>query len=125
MTDPLSDLISVWRKRAVELEEYAAPAATAFWRAAEELEDAVAAQSMQPLTPKEAAEEGGYTEDYIREFLRDNPSLNAGRPGAPRILRAHVPVKPGHRTVAPQSSAAQSATPGARARREARRLRKG
>lgn len=72
-------------------------------RYAKQLEDAIAADTMEPLTPKQAAEEGGYTEGAIRDLLRGHPELNVGKKGSPMILRAHVPIKPGHRKVAPKA----------------------
>ncbi|MBV9774382.1 MAG: hypothetical protein JO040_10555 [Gemmatimonadetes bacterium] len=54
----------------------------------------VAGEAEQPLTLQEAAELGGYTVDRLGELLRKFPELNAGKKGAPRILRKHVLVRP-------------------------------
>lgn len=91
---------------------------------AQELEDAVAAEQMQPISIREASELGGYTEDHLREQIREGKIPNAGRPGSPRIRRGEVPVKPGHKTVTPPAGP-HTLSPGARARRIARSLQPG
>ena len=40
-----------------------------------------------------AARESGYSADHLGRLVRDGRIPNAGRPGAPRIARSHLPRK--------------------------------
>ncbi len=47
------------------------------------------------LTLTEAAEESGFSADHLGRLVHDGKIPNAGRPGAPRISRRHLPRKTG------------------------------
>lgn len=115
-----SSLPPRWRDRAAELERYAPAAAEAFKAAAQELEDALHDQEMEVLTLEAAHELGGYSAEHLAREIREGRIPNAGRKGAPRILRKDVPVKAGHgqRESGSLRSAGASSS-GARARRAA------
>ncbi|HEX6924489.1 MAG TPA: hypothetical protein VF167_03635 [Longimicrobiaceae bacterium] len=49
-----SDLLDRWRELAETLEPFAAAAAEAYRRAAQELEDALRAAATEPITPRQA-----------------------------------------------------------------------
>jgi len=88
-------LVDAWRHRASEYRRTgAADNATAWECAAQELEDSLRRESEQPLSIKQAAREGHYSEEQLRRILREHPHLNAGRPGKPLILRRDAPRKP-------------------------------
>jgi hypothetical protein len=89
----LDGLMRKWRARADELRPYTAPTAAAFERAAAELEEALAAYLMEPLTLAQAEAESGYSSDHLGRKVRDGAIPNAGRPRAPRILRRDLPRK--------------------------------
>jgi hypothetical protein len=47
----------------------------------------------QPLTPAEAAKLCRLTADYVCMLSRQDKLRNVGRPNAPRVRRADLPVK--------------------------------
>lgn len=59
-----------------------------------ELEAAVRDFEGEVLTLDEAARESGYSVDLLGRMVREGKLENAGRPGAPRIRRADLPLKP-------------------------------
>lgn len=122
---PAEELLSKWRDRAEELQPFAAAAAEAFRRAAQELEDALAEQRLAVLSLQEAAAESGYSVDHLSREIREGRIPNAGRKGKPRIRRSDLPRKPGHVPVAEQRLRNPSSTAGARARRAALTLQRG
>ena len=63
--------------------------------------------SIEPLTLREAAGEAGYSEDHLGRLVREGKIPNAGRPGAPRILRANLP---GFRPALPKGRGASDLT---------------
>ena len=63
----------------------------------EELEEYARRRGEEKLTLDKAAEESGYTADHLSRLVRDGTVPNAGEPGSPRIRRADLPRKPGHR----------------------------
>ena len=87
-------LIAAWRARADELRPYAAPVAAAFDRAADELEQELAAVELEPLNLQQAAVESGYSPDHLGRQVKQGKIPNAGRPRAPLILRRDLPRKP-------------------------------
>src|SRR5689334_12602220 len=99
----VSALPAQWRSRATELERYAPVAAQAFRDAAEELEKTLDATN-DSVTLREAAAIGGYSIDALQRLVAQNRIDNVGRKGKPRIRRADVPTKPGHRGNLPLSS---------------------
>lgn len=48
------------------------------------------------LILEEAAVESGSTKDHLGRLVLDGAIPNAGTKGSPRILRRHLPRKPGH-----------------------------
>lgn len=92
-----SALVAAWRSRARELEPYAPTVATAFSRAAEELERVLQLEAEEVLTLAVAATESGYTTDHLSRLIREGKIPNAGRPHAPRIRRSDLSRKPSAR----------------------------
>jgi len=92
--DPTA-LPSEWRSRAVRLREWGASeqVARAWEKAAAEVEQVLRRWDRATLTLTEAAQESGYSADHLGQLVRDGEIPNAGRPGAPRIRRADLPVK--------------------------------
>jgi len=111
----LRDLPSRWRDRAHELEPYAPPAAKAFADAADELEQALREADLEPLTLAEAEVECGYTRSHLRRLIREGRIPNSGTDEEPRILRCHLPRKPGHGVADRREQLALSRTQVARA----------
>lgn len=113
----LLDLPTAFRSKAHVLREDAAAeqAATAWERAAELLEEALSGSSFEPLTLEEAEVAGGYTRRHLARLIRDGTIPNAGEPGSPRILRCHLPVKPGHAVASRATLVTSSRTQVARA----------
>ena len=75
-------LPATWRTPAVALESCAA-----------ELEATLRERDETTLSLTEAARESGYSADHLGRLVRDGRIPNAGRPGAPRIARSHLPRK--------------------------------
>lgn len=89
-------LVEKWRAAATTLRGYGAePQAVTLEHCAAELEEAAEEWAAQPLTLSEAATLSGYSEDHLGRLVRENKVPNAGRPGAPRIAREHLPIKAG------------------------------
>ena len=87
-------LVTHWRERAEVLrEEGCTDIAAVRERCAVELEDVLHRLQSEKLTIERAAVESGYNPDYLRRFVRENPTLNAGRVGKPLILRKDLPKK--------------------------------
>jgi hypothetical protein len=112
-----SDLPREWRERAGELEPYAAPAAEAFRRAAGELDTWLHGWWSEPLELDQAREESGYSRDSLLRFLREGTVPNMGTLDDPRIRRADLPCKPGHRRPLPWQDEAEQTPAIASARR--------
>lgn len=93
----IHELPTVWRDRADDIRPYAPAAAQAFEDAAAELEPILREMALEALTLGQAAEESGYSAEYLGRKVRSGDIANAGKPGAPRIRRADLPRKPGHR----------------------------
>jgi len=83
-----TDLVERWRNRARELEPYAAPAAAAFAKAADELEAALAENETAVVSLNDAARTSGYSPDHLGRLIREGKLENVGRKHAPR-LRTH------------------------------------
>ena len=83
-----------WRRQAKALRRYGSePPAVALERCANELESTLAERDETTLSLVEAARESGYSADHLGRLVRDGRIPNAGRPGAPRIARVHLPRK--------------------------------
>ncbi len=106
-----------FRRRAEFLRENGAAeqAATAWEKAATEVEAALRADRLEELTLPEASLECGYSTDHLRRLIRDGTIPNAGDEREYRILRRDLPRKPGHRVAALRPLAASSRTQAARA----------
>lgn len=92
---PAEDRPSEWRARAAEFRHFGNEgAAAAFEECAETLEGDLRVWSEEPLTLSEAADASGYSVDHLGRLVRDGKIPNLGRPGAPRIARQHLPMKP-------------------------------
>ena len=87
-------LPGAWRKRAKALRRYGGDTpAVALDRCADDLEATLRERDETTLSLVEAAMESGYSADHLGRLVRDGKIPNAGRPGAPRIARAHLPRK--------------------------------
>ncbi len=87
-------LPAVWRSRAKALRRYGSDApAVALERCADELETTLRERDETGLSLVEAARESGYSADHLGRLVRSGKIPNAGRPGAPRIVRRHLPRK--------------------------------
>ena len=84
----------VWRKRAKTLRRYGGETpAMVLDRCAADLETTLQELDQTTLSLVEAARESGYSADHLGRLVRDGKIPNAGRPGAPRIARRHLPRK--------------------------------
>ena len=87
-------LPGAWRKQAKALRRYGGDTpAVALDRCADDLEATLRERDETTLSLVEAAKESGYSADHLGRLVRDGKIPNAGRPGAPRIARAHLPRK--------------------------------
>ena len=83
-----------WRKKAKTLRRYGGETpAVALDRCADDLEATLRDRDETTLSLVEAARESGYSADHLGRLVRDGRIPNAGRPGAPRIARVHLPRK--------------------------------
>lgn len=100
------ELATQWRAAAAGFRDHEIPSlAAAYERCATELEVALQQQDEAALTLSEASRISGYSADHLGRLIREDKIPNAGRPGAPRIARGDVPVKPG--AVAPRVEVAE------------------
>lgn len=98
--DPLRDLLSQKLAEAETLRRWGhAEQADALEQFVGEIEDALAARDRELLTVHEAASESGYSEERLRELVREG-TLPDIRPedsqGQIRIPRGALPKRPGH-----------------------------
>ncbi len=68
------------------------------------------------LTLQEASARSGYSPEHLGRLLRDGTIPNSGRRYAPRILRRHLPCKPGALRTEASTPQLVGATPGQIAR---------
>ena len=73
----------------------AEPAAHVWEEAARAVEQCLSEAVLEPLVLDQAEAESGYTRSHLRRMLRDNTLPNSGTDQEPRILRKHLPRKPG------------------------------
>ncbi|MDE2773470.1 MAG: hypothetical protein OXI46_07170 [Gemmatimonadota bacterium] len=99
-TGPRADQPSVealpvaWRKQAKTLRRYGGETpAVVLDRCADDLDATLQELDETTLSLVEAARESGYSADHLGRLVRDGKIPNAGRPGAPRIARNHLPRK--------------------------------
>ena len=91
----LRSLADRWRVEAERFRQFAAHGqAAACEQLANELEAALAAWDLSPLTITEASEHSGYSADHLRRLVRKGRIPNAGQRNSPRILRSSLPRKP-------------------------------
>ena len=87
-------LPATWRTQAKALRRYGGETpAVALESCAAELEATLRERDETTLSLTEAARESGYSADHLGRLVRDGRIPNAGRPGAPRIARRHLPRK--------------------------------
>ncbi len=87
-------LPAAWRRQAKTLRRYGGRAlATALERCADELEGTIQERDETTLSLTDAARESGYSREHLGRLVRDGKIPNAGRPGAPRVERRHLPRK--------------------------------
>jgi hypothetical protein len=89
-----ADLAMRWRSKAEDLRRLAAEAqAVTLEHCADELEEALRETEAVPLNLQQAAEQSGYSPDHLGRLIREGKIPNAGRSGAPKILRRDLPRK--------------------------------
>ena len=89
-------LPDTWRRQAKTLRRYGGETpAVALESCAAELEATLRERDETTLSLTDAARESGYSTDHLGRLVRDGRIPNAGRPGAPRIARRHLPRKTG------------------------------
>ena len=113
-TVPLAELPTNFRKRATFLRENAAAvqAATAWEKAAIEVEAALEGHAYERLTLAEVAIKSGFTLGHLRRLHRAG-KLPMTEDGC--VLRRHVPKKPGHGVAENEDEGPSSKTQLARA----------
>ena len=98
------DLLQHWRELAELQDSLGAShqAQTLRW-CASELAGALRVTATEILTLVEAANETGYSKDYLRQSVASGKIPNAGQLGRPRIFRRDLPTpKPTRRLEGPQ-----------------------
>lgn len=88
---PLAELSAAFRQRGELMARFAPGAAEAFAFCAEWLEASLAAHLGEVVNLQAAARETGWSYEGLRRRLHEDPSLNAGEPGAPLIRRSDLP----------------------------------
>ena len=90
---PETRLYTTWQKQAKTQREYGGETpAVAIESCAAQLEEAIRESDEATLTLTDAAKESGYSTDHLGRLVREGIP-DAGRPGAPRIARRHLPRK--------------------------------
>ena len=90
----LQTLLDAWLRQAEALRRYGGGnLALTLERCADELEATLRERDETTLTLTDAARESGYSREHLGRLVRDGKIPNAGRPGAPRIARRHLPRK--------------------------------
>lgn len=95
----LADLIARWESRGADLARLRA-SVDAETIVAEFVADLTAldrVESVDVVTLREASRIGGYSVDRLQHLVANGQLKNAGQKGRPRIRRADIPTKPGHR----------------------------
>ena len=91
----LRTLLGRWREEAAILRRRGAvECGDALLSCAADLEAALGQMDDVVLTLTEAQALSGYTSDHLARLVRKGKIPNAGRQGAPRIRRSHLPQKP-------------------------------
>lgn len=88
----VQDLPHAWRQRATDMARYGADGLSrALIAAADELEAALRVESGATVSLKEAAQESGYSADYLSRLVREGALTNMGSKRRPRIRRSDLP----------------------------------
>ena len=98
MLSPLARLPQEFRAKA-KISRSVAGAETAayIWeQAAQAVEQRLGEAFLEPLSLDQAETESGYTRNHLSRMLRESTLPNSGTTQDPRILRKHLPRKPGH-----------------------------
>ena len=82
---------------------------------ADEIEARALTPALEELSLRDAAEESGYTRSHLKRLLREQAIPNSGNEGETRILRSHLPKKPGQGVAPPVHSGPITRTQVARA----------
>ena len=94
MKGPLAELAEQWRDEAAVLRRCGSErTATLCETHATQMMAAFGSYLFEPLSIEAAAEESGYSASRLYRLVESGALENAGRPGAPRIRRAHLPRK--------------------------------
>jgi len=94
--EPLLILLKDWQAEAEMLRRRGADSqAGAIESMVEEVQTSYLQYFDEGLPLKQASEESGYTADHLGRQVRNGRIPNAGRRGAPQILRRHLPRKLG------------------------------
>lgn len=117
MLEALRRLPDLFRANAADVRRLAAGegAALVWEKAGGVLEAEIERAVMEPLPLHHAEMESGYTRGHLRRMLRDNIIPNVGTLQDPRILRKHLPRKPGFGVDQPPVQPASSRMQAARA----------
>ena len=83
-----------WRGKADSIRAYSPDLARFLDAVAEEVEQFDREHAAEHLTLSEAATESGYSSDHLNRLVVDGRIENAGKKGAPRIMRGDLPRKP-------------------------------
>jgi len=98
MTAPPVWLAQRWQRKAEGLREYGDERGALICELhAGELEEAWREYQFEPLTVQQASEVSGYSPSHLYHALQDGTLPNSGQKGRPRVLRAHLPRRPGKR----------------------------
>lgn len=97
ITTPLGEVTARWAAMIEEFRRYDArvDGAKLLEEVLEDLRQAERTAGDEVLNLTQAARESGYSADHLGRLVRDGTIPNAGRPHAPAIRRAELPVKPG------------------------------
>lgn len=102
MADRLDGLLTQWRDEANWVEKRMGQPSLAHVTRTHiaDVEKLLEDAGDEPLTIREAAQLSGYSADHLRRLILEGRIPNAGRPGAPKIARRHLPRKPMSRVAA-------------------------
>lgn len=95
----LVEFVERWSRRRDELQRVRAQvdAGALLTELLDDLQSLTLDDAERQVTLQEASELGGYSVDHLQRLVASGVIPNAGRKGAPRMRRADVPVRAGHR----------------------------
>jgi hypothetical protein len=89
-------LAAEWLATAAVLREHhALGAASSYERCAAQVRERIQEYLDELIDAEQGGEESGYSERHIRRLIDEGTLPNKGTPGRPRVLRRHLPLKPG------------------------------